>query len=248
MKTKFDIDMIDRYLEGRLNKEDLILFEERLKSDPEFAQDLEIHKMAINAVFVHGRDELKQKLNDIHDNRIKKTITMRVSYRVAASIAAVFLISSVVFYLTANRTPNYSKLFDESFVPYQDMISQQSRGDNSENKPLINDAMKYYNEKKFDKAILLFDKIVKNKQSNDAVIYYYGISCLGSKENNIAIELLSQLSVNPGSMFFEQAKWYLALAYLYKQDKENTAKILHEIILKGTFNSQKAKELLDKIE
>jgi tetratricopeptide (TPR) repeat protein len=248
MKTKFDIDLIDRYIEGKLTNEDLILFEEKLKSDPEFAQDVETHKMAINVIFLHSRDELKKKLNDIHDNRMNKAFTMNVSYRVAASIAVIFLVSSVVFYLAVIRTPDYSKLFDDTFVPYQDMISQQSRGDNNENKTLINDAMNYYNQKKFDKAILIFDKILRSKQSNDAVIYYYGISCLGSKENNIAIELLSQLSVNPESMFYEQARWYLALGYLFKKDKENTVKILHDIIRNKTFNNEKAKELLDDLE
>jgi len=248
MKTKFDIEIIDRYLEGQLNAEDVILFEEKLKSDPEFAQDVEIHKMAINAIYVHSRDELKQKLKDIHDNRVNRSLTVKFPYRIAASIAVIFLISSVVFYITMNRTPNYSKLFDESFVPYQDMISQQSRGENNDDKLLINEAMKYYNQKKFDKAVLLFDKIVKSKQSNDAVIYYYGISCLGSKENNIAIELLSRLSENHESMFYEQSKWYLALGYLYRKDKENTVKTLCDIIQNKTFNNEKANDLLKEIE
>ena len=248
MKTKFDIDVIDRYLEGKLNNEELALFEDRLKTDADFAQDIEIHKMAIKAIYLHSRSELKHKLNNIHENRMRKSFTLKISYRVAASIAVVFLVSSVLIYMNFSKPTDYTKIFDESFVPYQDMISQQSRGDNTENQPLINEAMTYYNQKKFDKAALLFEKIIKTKQSNDAVVYYYGICCLGSKENNIAIELLSQLANNQSSMFNEQAKWYLALGYLHNKDKEKTIKLLKEIVQNKTFNNEKASELLNRLD
>ena len=60
-----DIELIDKYLEGKLSGEDLISFSKRMEVDPQFREEVELQQLTILAIQKKGRADLRNKLSDI---------------------------------------------------------------------------------------------------------------------------------------------------------------------------------------
>lgn len=66
MITLKDIELIENFLENKLNSEELKLFENRVSVDPDFSLQLENYKIAVESVKIYERNQFKAKLENIH--------------------------------------------------------------------------------------------------------------------------------------------------------------------------------------
>lgn len=73
-----------------------------------------------------------------------------------------------------------------------------------------------------------------------------GVAHLKQEEYQDAIHALS--SISPQNPYFDQAEWYLALTYYYKNDMANTELLLKQIINNNThFKKEQAIEIMNSI-
>ena len=66
MITNSDIERIEKYLEGALKGDELNNFEQRLKSDQRFSDQVELYRLAIESVELYQAKIMKKRLKVIH--------------------------------------------------------------------------------------------------------------------------------------------------------------------------------------
>jgi len=247
------IERIEFYVEGKMSELEKANFEQELAQDAELAAELENYHKAVVEIKNRGRLELKKKLLAIHrEYTSKKTSWSHRHFKtilIAATLACVAIITSVIgYHTTVEKRTSKESLFSVYFTPYMNINA--TRGDDVDQITYLQKtAMYYYSIREYDNAIHNFEEIIKNSKVTDTeVLFYYGISCLGAKENIKAIEVFTKLSKDKNSIFFEQSKWYLSLSYLNNNDIPLTRQTLREIIKSKGNYTDKALDLLEKID
>lgn len=67
MRTSLNnIKQTDDYLNGRLSVPEALLFEARLLTDAELADDVHWHKQTLRLVHKHGRNNLRGVIENVH--------------------------------------------------------------------------------------------------------------------------------------------------------------------------------------
>jgi hypothetical protein len=255
MKELEIIEKIELYLEGKLQGEELLQFEELIKNDKEVSNLFLCYKQAIEEVQTYSRSEIKERLKLIHQevvseentffNRIKNRTPLRIA---AILIGFAILTSPLIIYVSTHQQNKTEKLFVTNFAPYMNLTTQRGGDDSQQRSVLQNAAMHFYNNREYTKAIVNFEEMFKSQTKPDSlVLFYYGISCLGAQQHQKAIEVFTKLSSDKNYIMYQQSKWYLALSYLKTHDKVTTSRILKEVIEeKGDYTS-KALNLLEEL-
>jgi len=268
MKDFNNIEIIEAYIEGNLIGPELEEFEQNLKTNEEFNTLVTNSINTITALKFTARAELKKNLQQIHleNTNQTKSHTISLFLKYAAIFIAVLSISTITW-LSISNTTNYTNLYSSNFEAYTNLLTIKGENGNASLNTLVNNAMYQYDLKNYEIANQLFEQLISLKQNNDTVLFYYGISSLGSGETTKAIELFSQLLEQEHSLFhrFGHAKWYLSLALIREagkiQDENNldnnnlaeqnidkSRKYLEEIVSENGDYSKKAKKILNKIK
>jgi len=107
-----DIELIEKYLEGSLQGEELSLFNQRLDSEPELAEHLEDYKLAIEGVKAYQQGIMKRQLRKIHHEIFMPPVTRFLStwYGLSSSVlilaGLVFGIFAIKSYVVKNPNQN----------------------------------------------------------------------------------------------------------------------------------------------
>ena len=118
-----------------------------------------------------------------------------------------------------------------------------------ENEALLNEAVNFFDAKKYKEAIAIFDKVLENDSKNPTV-YYYRALCYDSLNDyeNAILDYSSTIKYAPE---MEIAYYSLAVDYdnlgKYKQAKENYKKYV-EISMEDSDYKQYALQRIDEIE
>lgn len=109
------------------------------------------------------------------------------------------------------------KLFETYYTPLEYDSQLMSRGDNTIS-PELASAMEAYQNKDYATALQRFNTI---PQMDENYLIYKVICLLETGKTKGAISLLEHLVANgEGTEYYQQACWYLALAYLRNHDKD----------------------------
>lgn len=247
MNTYQEFEYIENYYSGRFGEAEKHLFEQRLKSDTQFAARAEEYILASKAVIQGERMEMKKNLQSLHQSLVnagKLNETRNAIYKIAAFIILLMGLSLLI-YISFFSTKSTDKLFAGYFEPYPDMIS--SRGENNNISPILSAALASYRKKEYADAWIKFGECSKqNNDSGDFIILYRGISGLMAGYEDKAIELFITIRDEKSNSLCGQASWYLALSYLKTGDKDKARRVLKELAEKNIYNSKKAKLLLEE--
>ena len=154
---------------------------------------------------------------------------------IAAIIAIVF---SINIYQDNRRM---DKLFETYYTPLEYDSQLMSRGEETIS-PELTSAMESYQKKDYATALQKFEAI-PNVEEN--YLIYKAICLLETEQTEDAITLLELLVANcEGTEYYQQACWYLALAYLCNHEEDRAMDILklyssESDISKSLFNSLK---------
>lgn len=253
MKNSDILDQIEQYVEGKMSDAELREFEYQLKSDAILAAKMEAYNLAVAGIKNKGREELKSKLKFIHDEVIAESENRKFNYHQLIRIAAIFAVTAImatyfIYFRVLKPKTNKEDLFTEYFSPY--FNANSTRGDNADKITFLHKtAMYFYSNKEYAKAVLNFEELIStSKDVEPEIMFYYGISCLGINKNTKAIEVFSKLVKDKTSVFNDQSTWYLALAFLQNNDIPQTRTTLRAIIKSKTSYTEKALDLLEKID
>ena len=235
---EFDIDRLKDYLNNNLSKEEKAALENRLKSDPEFKAEFEIHKSLLDGIEYHFDKQLKQSLK-VREAKVKK----RRLYQVMAIAASLSLIA-IFSYQMFNLSRNDSEIFLKYYKPYYNVVDDPQR--NTSIPPGDASVFQLYDKGEYNKAIAGLRSALAINPTNHEASFYLGLSHLAMDQPDSAVLYLNK-GAQQGSAFSEPAQWYLGLAYLKSGKIEMAKKVFTAISNKPGGYRDRAEAILGEL-
>jgi hypothetical protein len=232
-------DLINKYFEKKLTTSELEEFEKKLKTDSRYKAEFEFQKSVRSAIHLKERSEIKNLVVGFEKPKQRK------NWWKFAAAAVVVILGGWVVFLQFLSKPNPSELYLSFYQTYPNVIAPNVRGENEET--LITRAFRAYDSGDFELAAQFFGEL-KTQVSHDYPVFYEGISFLEINKPEKTILLFENKKFEDTSTSLEDYRaWYLALAYLKADKKEQAKEILFK--LSKTDNPQKevALKLLEEL-
>ena len=220
-------EKIERYLSGQMNGDERAAFENEMKNDPVLMKNVELDKALVEQVkyhafvekqILHGKGELKRRKN------LKLT-----AYTVLSLAAVLFILFFIPGIWQQN---NYEELFTSAYQVYpNDYLSVDAtfRGD-ARIDSLELAAMTAYENKDFLNAESKLKEILQTGENHE-LRFFLAMSQLENAKTDDAIESLQALySLSETFKYYEQTRWYLALALIKLQNKDKARRYLDELL------------------
>ncbi|MFC1734050.1 tol-pal system YbgF family protein [candidate division KSB1 bacterium] len=248
MKDLNDFEHIENFLDDRLKGPELEMFESRLAVDKDFSELVNNFKTAIEGIRLSGRNDLKKKLEAIHEKEIQPNGSkiVRIKWYWTAASIIIVLAAALFVSLILNSKVSNEKLYSQYFV------SQQVDNNTRANDQLFDTnyilAFEYYNKGDYSNAINVFTDLIATDPVNMELHFYQGISFMEISNFERAIESFEYIIDQKGIIFMKTAKWYLGLCYL-KNNENKKARTFFEVIASDTLspNASKAERILQKM-
>jgi tetratricopeptide (TPR) repeat protein len=221
-----DLDYIENYFTDTPGADLTREFEERIKTDPGFAEEvafyLAAHEVAKEASGLEKKLRFKETY---HGNRINRSVPVRklVYYLAAAAVVAGLIFGTYTFFRPVSPLQlavQYEKEYLQTLP-----VTMSGRADS------LQTGLRLYNDGKFSEALTQFESIIRSDSSSFTAKEYAGITSLRLKEYDKALS------------WFEQLETYRGLY-------SNRAQLLEAVTLMErnlSGDAAKAKQLLQKI-
>lgn len=233
--------LIEAYFLNKLSADEVEELKKRLQDDSATKEDF-IFQLELSKVLQENeKKKIKQRLQLLD----QKGSPLKVKWwAVAASIAVLFVLAWVFNLFTINQ--QYDQLYSAYFQAYPNVIAPIERSSNGNISALQKEAFQLYENEKYDKATLAFEKLY-SQEHEEYARFYWLISTMGSEEYTKAIELYKQNEQWEKSEFEYPAKWYAALAYLKLANEKEAVHLLKEIQVSNHALSKSAEKLLAEL-
>ena len=148
------------------------------------------------------------------------------------SITSIAAIIAIVFSLTIYQdNRRMDKLFETYYTPLEYDSQLMSRGEETIS-PELASAMESYQKEDYATALQKFEAI---PDVDENYLIYKAICLLETEQTEDAITLLEQLVANgEGTEYYQQACWYLALAYLRNHEDDKVIDFLSKISINNS--------------
>lgn len=109
---------------------------------------------------------------------------------------------------------------------------------------VLKSALTKFNAQDYENAAKLFNALIKHNSDDVNALFYGGVCYFNNGNPDKALDYFTRVISSNNGSFYEEAKWYKALTYLKKHDKETAQKLLKEIVASNGFYKDQAKEKL----
>lgn len=231
-------DKIQDYIEGNLKGEELSYFEEQMTQDKELfnlvALQREVHEILNVRVHDTGEKNIRATLKEVNElYRTSGSSNSRLKRWMPIVAAACLLIFGALFFM--NRSSSIYEL------PV--MQSEVVRG--MEENVSYEDAVKAFNNKMYTDARNMLISLTKEEPDQIQYQYYLALTYVGEKQWQESVLALTPIATGQ-SIFANEAKYYLALAYFETNEKNKALTLLQEIPQSGKLG-EKAQKLEEKM-
>jgi tetratricopeptide (TPR) repeat protein len=245
---EFDYDMINRYLDGEMDAEELKAFELQMMEDTDLINEVELLKDVNSTLKIKlhpGENEMAlrntiQEINaEFFTNKTEQAKVIPLGRRRWMTAAAAVLTMALL--LTVWQPWKKEDLYKQYAAIQMPAVAERGAAADS----LLKLAVIKFNNKKFADAIPAFEAVLKDSAQNSFVQYYYAIALLQNDQVEKSRAQLTDL-INGVSVFRHDAKFYMALGYL----KEKKIALCKEWLNKIPTDNPawfKAQELLKKL-
>ena len=245
-------DLIGSYLNGELEGEARLDFEQQMAGDAELQAEVQLQREVARAILDENAMRLEQEFAAIKaENHTHKSEPKRVKKVPISSImlvaASVFLVAtfSMLFYQNSSLLqPDTQKLFSEYYVPYEAYTTQ--RGSSEVENENRKKAWEAYDKKEFATAVPFFETALKENPTDSEGWFYLGNCYLSLEKPDQSIAALRKVYTEE-SLFTQQTQWYIALAYLQKGETDHALILFARIAeLEGTY-AESAKRIVNSL-
>ncbi|MET1258259.1 hypothetical protein ABV409_02910 [Flagellimonas sp. DF-77] len=200
-----------------LSKEEEALFDNQFSENPDFQEEFHAYKEVFETVIVAENKELKKQLEHLVGPK-KRTfgswLPMAASFAVLLGVAAFLYVSGK------------GNVYDTYFDTYPNVVLPTTRGDQGSG-DILEKAFFHYDQAQFEEATKAFDTYLEGNEDR-TVMLYSAVALMHLNESDQAKERLELLLNTANDFeFTAEARWYLALLYL-KKDNIPKAKALLE--------------------
>lgn len=239
--------LIEKYFQGKLDKDELQLFNQKLQQDPSFEQEFRDMKLIRDAVKETSRVRALDILQNAEANLTnQETTKINVSMKRLVSIAASLLIVATVSYFAFSGGTGAltgEEIVANYYEPYPNIVMGGVRGD--ESSPINTLKARAYNAYDigdYSTSANLFEDLLSSEKSAENFLY----SGIANYEAGDLIKAKNNLNsvMNNFSDLKEQAQWFLAMT-LFKEGNEDEAIANLVVILSSKSNSITNKNAAD---
>lgn len=218
--------LLDRYISGQLEGEELMVFEQMLEEDEDLKVDLKLHQEVSKAVLEEDIMDFRQAIQETLEEKNSKGSGFSV-YKIAAALVPI-IVATWLFFNYGSQKPN-TEIVQDYLFPYENLLTVRSDSKDSLPKEQVNlnEAMGFYDKGKHSEALVYFNKLDLNDQV--LVSLYKGISHLYNGENQVAIDVLELPVNNNEGIYKHPALYYQALAYIQLDKVEEAIDILTDL-------------------
>ncbi|GAB5525778.1 MAG: hypothetical protein Roseis2KO_36500 [Roseivirga sp.] len=241
--------LIEKYFQGKLDKDELQLFNQKLQQDPSFEQEFRDMKLIRDAVKETSRIRALDILQNAEANLTnQETTKINVSMKRLVSIAASLLIVATVSYFAFSGGTGAltgEEIVANYYEPYTNIVMGGVRGDDGNPvNTLKARAYNAYDIRDFSTSADLFKDLLTSEKIAENYLYS-GIANLEAGNLELAKSNFNT-AMNDFSTFKEQAQWYLALT-LFKDGAQDEAisNISSLIISNSSYKDAAVKILAD---
>lgn len=233
-----DREFLRKYLLNKLSEDEKVLFHKNMQ------HLLDSPMLEEEIAYLKGRKELKQQLIKIGDTlKAKSKKRLRKIYRY--SIAGIAATLAILLTLQLFDSNSSQQIYNDFYTAYPNVYSY--KGSSDPDSLLTKSAMHYYEKKQFQKTVAQFQKINSSRDLSSVESFYYGIACMEIEDFNSATEQL--MNVQKKSILYNDAQWYLALAYIKNNNYPKAIVILKSLVSEtGKSRKEAIQKLLNKIE
>lgn len=232
-------EKIQNYIDGHLEGNDLIQFEAQLAVDIDLRNMLALQKEVqeiLNKRVVNKEMELRSTISSVsnnfrHDPNVKVINFKKIVTILAA--AAVLIIGSLFVFNGSNELYEMPLMQSEIVRGQEENISYEN-------------TVKAFNNRNYAEARVQLESLLKDTPDEIQYAYYLGLTYLGEDNWKLAINKLDPVASGQ-SVFADEAKYYLAIAY-FKNDQPKVAKELLNSLVADDALGKKAKKLLEEIK
>ncbi|MCE7991965.1 MAG: hypothetical protein HEP71_08295 [Roseivirga sp.] len=227
MDSSVNIELLEKYLAGEISADQVLDDEGNVLT----RASLELAIDEYNDVVIHLEGAaLKDQLRAIQTAMAEES--PKRGYRVwfAAAAAVLILLTAGLLWRNANQAAE----FEDYFSHFNQLVSFRGEAGNR--------GIEAYSRKNYEEAFQLLSTLEQPELSNE-LKFYLGVSALGSDHEYEAIAVFTELGIEKSSKYYQQIRWYLALAY-WKNNEPIKAISLLEGIENGQYKFTKAQELI----
>jgi tetratricopeptide (TPR) repeat protein len=210
-------EIIDKYLRGELNAEQLDKFLKNLQSDGDLQKKITLRKLIVAGISQSYAEDLKSKLAEF-DRSLENKKRFQFSWKTAA-VFAVLIISGSIFYLAIQKPNPYDFDMVEPGLP-------NAMGAN--NMIALNNAMSAFKTADYKSSGKAFEILLSNKPKNDTLLYFSGLCDFRNKKNELAIQKWNHIKAS--STFFSKTQYRLAIAYWSIGEEKKAVELLEKIV------------------
>jgi len=233
----------EAYIQGELEGEALVDFENRLASDADFNRaylDYSEVSQSLKSRSRHasGEKELRDTLNSIRNQQKspKKGVLLKMNSYKWMAVAASLLLLFTVYVFSDSAKPTYTE------YAMHEPLEMTVRGTTDTHTKAAETA---FNKQDYSTAVAALGTLLSKDPGNVEWQLYYGIALLETDKIATASTVFDAI-INGDSVYKYTAQWYTALGYL-KTDKIEWCKSALKLIPKEAAEYEKAQDLLERL-
>lgn len=261
------LQLIDDYLNGKLSGPMLQDFEQKMKKDASFKEEVLMHKevnelmtvIEIEAVTEKARHLLKEEkksttttipITQTTKESTAKTIDInqgqnRFSWLKVAAILLLFLLPILYFVPSILQSPSSPQLAATYFEAPKDLVSV-TRSTEAINQRQANwqKANQQYQQQNYAGALGILNEI----PNSDTLALAKGLCYYMQDKAQQAIPYFQEIVQTPQSSFNTKASWYLAMSFLKSDQSDKAIPILQNLEKEKVGYHQEATQILKEIQ
>jgi len=237
-----DIDLIEAYLSGKLDDQQLKAVEVRLSIDPDFQELVNEIGTLMKGIKREGRESMLRDLKKL-DQTLPNISTLTKEKKYGHKIirgywkyaaAAVLIIAFLL-----NLNPVIPKEYLNPYSPNNFRSSNNSEVTSIYTEP----GYSSYLAKDYKAAARELESI---QAKNDTVWFYLGNTYFALRLYSKALICFEDESLGDNTLYSDDAKWYMALCLITTRQFQKAKPQLEDLALRNTLYTKKAEKLLEK--
>ena len=239
-------EKIDRFLEGEMETEEKVSFEQEIQSNPELQELIQLNQGIASALGDQAEHQLINAIQSIRAEKQRPTVGKVISLqqrlmRWAAIVLLLITIGIGIKYFTGNTSPD--ALFAANYESAEMKITEMGES----NEALLQQATQFYNQSNKSEAIPLLQAYLQQVPEHWEVQLYLANALLETGQFTAA-QIAYERIIQSGSSYSEIAEWNLALSYL-KSNPDSAKPILEKIAKQKSHSYQaNAEKLLRQLK
>lgn len=204
---------LEAYVLGTMEEGQRITFEQKLASDPELREELELERENILAVEMAGVERTLKDLRAAHGTGSTEGGSRWAPLLKYAAMLALLLGAGIWW---AVRPSAQERVFAQYYHPDPGLPVPMSVVKD----PEFQDAMVAYKLEDYAEAVSKWEPLLRTDPGNDTLQFYIASALLAQGRAGEAVPHFREVAANAVSAFQGKARWFLYLAYLRSGNHE----------------------------